>query len=139
LDGLSEAIKQMKNLARGGEIMEWVYHPKDLMLCTMDMPEDKPHYEVDLERCTSVAQILDWIAQVNAKTWSTPEIVGKLVIELNWLLYLQKNFCSFGQNLKVDKKDIRKLIDANLNSHARLERWKKKKAAGEKKRHAGLY
>ena len=112
--------------------MEWIYHPSDLALATMDMPEGKPDYYIELERCTSAAQILDWIAQVASKRWATPEIIGKLVIELNWLLHLQSNFCSCGLNLKVDKKDIRKIIDANLNRHARFERWEKKKFAREK-------
>lgn len=36
-------------------------------------------YDVDLERCNTPAEVLDWIFQVKQKTWCTPEIIFDLL------------------------------------------------------------
>ena len=53
-------------------------------------------YEVDLERCRTSAQVLDWIMQVASKQWSTDAIVASLVRAINDLLAPQATLCSFG-------------------------------------------
>jgi hypothetical protein len=53
-------------------------------------------YEVDLDRCRSSAEILDWIAQLEQKTWCDATCVGNLVRALNRILRLQGNFCGGG-------------------------------------------
>lgn len=41
--------------------------------------KDHFFYEVDLERCRDSAELLDWILQVNLKTWCTPSIIKELL------------------------------------------------------------
>ena len=36
-------------------------------------------YEVDLESCTTAAEILDWILQITRKSWTTAEDIGNLI------------------------------------------------------------
>ncbi len=50
-------------------------------------------YQVDLDRCKSAAAVLDWIAQVSAKTWCTREDAGALVEALDACLDLQGTLC----------------------------------------------
>jgi hypothetical protein len=51
--------------------------------------------EVDLSRCRTSAELLDWIYQVCQKTWATDAILAGLIraLELN----PQATFCSFGK------------------------------------------
>ena len=63
-------------------------------------------YEVDLERCTTSAQVLDWIVQVSKKTWATDAIVADLVRALDDVLDMQGTLCPFGQARIVDVKQL---------------------------------
>lgn len=56
----------------------------------------KPGYEVYLDRCTTSAQVLDWIMQIGKKTWATKEIIADLVLKLDEILDIQGNLCSMG-------------------------------------------
>jgi hypothetical protein len=86
---------------------EWIYNCNDLTLWLTV----QPHYEVDLERCNTSAQVLDWIAQVAGKIWATDKIVGALVRKLDEVLYLQKNFCPGGITGSGRKTvNVRKLL-----------------------------
>ena len=60
-------------------------------------------YEVDLERCLSSAEILDWIVQIQKKSWVTPKIIYDLIQALDDILDIQGNFCSSGKNLRPSK------------------------------------
>lgn len=51
-------------------------------------------YNVDLERCKTSAQVLDWVVQVSKKNWATPHLIGLLVVALDKELNLQANLCS---------------------------------------------
>lgn len=51
-------------------------------------------YVIDLDRCTTSAQVLDWIVQVSKKRWATPELIGQMVRLLDKELDLQHNICS---------------------------------------------
>jgi hypothetical protein len=74
-----------------------------------------PRYEVSLQRCRSSAMVLDWIAQVAAKSWVTAEIFGELVFALNDYLRLQRNYCSCGEELRLRTGDeIIEVVDKNL-------------------------
>jgi hypothetical protein len=53
-------------------------------------------YEVDLEQCTTSAQVLDWIAQVAMKTWATDAVIAGLIRALDAVLDLQSNLCGMG-------------------------------------------
>ena len=50
-------------------------------------------YEVDLERMPDARAVLNWISQVQKKTWATPKVVGDLVCLLDALLDFQGCIC----------------------------------------------
>ncbi len=62
----------------------------------------KTWYEIDLERCNDPAQILDWIFQLNGKTWITNDLLGQVVRALDNACHeifgrgIQGTFCPFG-------------------------------------------
>lgn len=56
----------------------------------------RPWYEIDLERCNTSAQVLDWIIQLSKKTWATAEIISDLVKVFDEYLDIQGNICSIG-------------------------------------------
>src|SRR5688572_15832951 len=50
-------------------------------------------YEIDLERCTTSAQVLDWIFQIAEKTWATDRVLAALLHALNAILHPQSTLC----------------------------------------------
>jgi hypothetical protein len=48
-------------------------------------------YEIDLDSCTSSAQVLDWIAQVSHKTWATDRVLAGLIRALDDCFGFQEN------------------------------------------------
>ena len=40
-------------------------------------------YCVDLDRCKTLANVLEWILQVSGKSWATESVVGSLVKEMD--------------------------------------------------------
>ena len=65
---------------------------------------EHPGYQIDLDRCNSSAQVLDWIVQVSKKNWATDEVVGSLVKELDQALHIQGNLCPCGTDKPFDAK-----------------------------------
>ena len=51
-------------------------------------------YEVDLERCSSAQEVLDWIFHITKKRWATDTVVAGLVRDLS--LYLDTIALSHG-------------------------------------------
>lgn len=66
----------------------WRYKPQT---CTLEWNQ---HYEIDLERCRTAAQVLDWIMQVAGKAWVTDKCLAGLVHALDELLHPQETMCS---------------------------------------------
>jgi hypothetical protein len=87
---------------------QWRYDPEVLVLIfTMDDQRDH-HYEVDLERCKTSAQVLDWIMQVAGKNWATPQVMYDLIRAIDDLLHLQSNYCSWGEERNPDVYEVLK-------------------------------
>ena len=59
-------------------------------------------YEIDLETFVNSAEILDWIAQLDGKTWVSSTDLGDLVRLMNDLLPFQPNFCGGGVDRRAD-------------------------------------
>ena len=98
----------------------WVYDPETLVVCyRLD------EYEVDLEECSTSAQILDWIFQFASKSWATNEAVGDLVMILHRLLHPQANLCSGGEERgPLPKGDaLRKLIAKRIRETEIVDQW----------------
>jgi hypothetical protein len=78
---------------------DWWYSQKNL---TLEFHGERDGYEVDLERCNTPAQAMDWIFQIAGKNWATPEVLGHLIQALDDLLEPQANLCSFGHRKTMD-------------------------------------
>jgi hypothetical protein len=68
------------------------------------------YYELDLDGCTSSAQVLDWICQIAGKLWGDTEVVAGLVYALDDVLHPQANLCSFGVGRQLSRSRIRHLV-----------------------------
>jgi hypothetical protein len=84
-------------------------------------------YEVDLDTCTTSAEVLDWILQIAGKAWASPEhggldpthnpdgwtedqIIAGLVRALDDVLHPQAHLCSSGQSKRLGKRRIAELV-----------------------------
>lgn len=67
-------------------------------------------YGLDLERANNSAELLDWIFQINYKAWATPEVMKKLLDEINKACLIvfdrsaQVTYCPSGVDKKVNWK-----------------------------------
>ena len=61
-------------------------------------------YEVDLEKMSTSAQMLDWIFQVSNKTWAERKDVGDLIQALEDLLQPQGTLCGGGTGGSLGKE-----------------------------------
>jgi len=77
-------------------------------------------YELDLERCRTSAEMLDWIAQLAHKSWATPAILSGAVHALDDVLEPQRNLCGFGVSKRLSRSTVRKLVDAFGSEHSEL-------------------
>lgn len=64
-------------------------------------------YEVDLERCRTSAEVLDWIVQIHRKCWG-PDAVSDLVSAFSFLLKPQQTMCGCG--IEHGPIDVKALI-----------------------------
>ena len=53
-------------------------------------------YWIDLERCRTSSQVLDWIMQVAKKSWADDETLASLVRALDYALRPQATLCRLG-------------------------------------------
>lgn len=61
----------------------WVYHAATRELGYRDGERQRETYWVDLDRCRSGGEVLDWIAQLEEKAWLTETDLGHFVRALN--------------------------------------------------------
>lgn len=72
-------------------------------------------YEIDLDSCTTSAEVLDWICQIAGKTWGGSDaehaaITAGLVQAFDDVLNPQANLCSSGRGTRLSKPQIRYLV-----------------------------
>jgi hypothetical protein len=77
--------------------VSWRYDAERLVLELHD-EAGRWLYEVDLERCRTSAEVLDWIFQVTKKRWATDAVIGGLVRELERLFDPQSTLCTAGKD-----------------------------------------
>ena len=103
----------------------WVYHPDTFVLRFAEGTTDE--YEVDLDRCKTSAEVLDWIFQVSKKGWVTAAEVGELVGALEYLLDPQCNLCSLGQDKPIDPRaTVARVLKERVADEAKLEDMRRK-------------
>lgn len=94
-------IERLKNPVWG----EWTYDYSSKCLC-FRIRGDSEDYYIPLGKINKSSQILDWIFQLNAKTWATPEVMKDLLEALDFLLKPQANYCSFGTDKSCESETI---------------------------------
>ena len=79
---------------------------------TYELVYQKGVYHVDLDRCCTSAQVLDWIQHVAGKTFAhkNPECIFDLVCALKDLLELPVGYCTWGK-MSDEIIDIRSRVD----------------------------
>ena len=105
----------------------WRFNQENLTLTleATDGPFDPTggfFYEIDVEKCGTPAQMLDWIFQMEAKIFVTDKDLSDLVRALNVLLYPQATLCSFGHPKKLDVRGyLRACEDQEVDEHQAAE------------------
>jgi len=75
----------------------WLLDPEAAVLWHRDYG-----YEIDLERCLTSAQVLDWIMQVNGKEWPDQAATTFGLVEaFDAVLHPQQHLCSFGTSKRL--------------------------------------
>lgn len=98
----------------------WVLDPKRLVLVLGDSATGRWVYEVDLERCSTCAGILDRLAHILGKGWASNEILGDLVRALNDVLRFRPNLCGGGK--ERGRIDVKAIIASAMKSTERRQR-----------------
>jgi hypothetical protein len=78
---------------------DWLLNPGKLTLTHEGVSGG---YEIDLERINSAAQILDWIFQVQGKSWADATAVHDLLRAFEDVLDPQANYCSGGRAQRAE-------------------------------------
>lgn len=77
-------------LKHGHRWGDWMLDAERLCLCLVrDASQSEPlpnAYEIDLERITDPALIVDWLEHMSHKRWASPEHMGNLTLALLRLL-----------------------------------------------------
>ena len=53
-------------------------------------------YEIELERCRTSAEVLDWIFQIYLKSWATAKTIHDLLTHFQKHINPQATLCSYG-------------------------------------------
>ena len=77
-------------------------------------------YQVDLERCTTSAETLDWIMQVTDEVGATPAVLSGLVHALHDVLEPQSTLCGLGNSMELSKAAVRSRVAAFAGRHPEL-------------------
>jgi hypothetical protein len=80
---------------------DWMFESKNLTLV-----HAVEKYEINLEEIHSSAAILDWIFQILGKQWADARTIYDLLRAIDDILSPQANYCSFGQDVRVDSSKI---------------------------------
>lgn len=119
--GRQEEAKAILNPYRDEETKpkyEWKLNEAGLALELYDQ-NGHQEYWVDLERCRTSAEVLDWIVQVAGKNFGSDRVIGALVCAMDRLMNLQLNMCSGGvERGPIKVKDIlkRRAVGAILSN-----------------------
>lgn len=88
------------------------FTPWKLNLKTYELEFAGGIYAIPLGEIRNSSIMLDWIFQLNRKTWTTPLIMKKLLDALQYFLDPQANYCPWEEDLRVENP--RELIERRL-------------------------
>src|SRR5262245_25863118 len=105
------------------KIGDWTYHPTSLVV---RYSKGAFKYEVDLEKCTTSAEMLDWIIYVKKRSSAHRGCVEDLVAILDRLLDPQDTLCSWGKEKgPLPKRNaLRKLIAKHIKQWQVIDCWR---------------
>jgi hypothetical protein len=109
---LGAACSRIPSPAHGDRWGSWAFDAKRLAL-TYEPADSPGWWEVDLERMTDPARMLDAIFQFSTKVWAPRRAVGDLVQALDDLLDPQSTLCSWGQSKTLDATKHLEELTAN--------------------------
>lgn len=89
----------------------WRLNTRTVELVYETSTHPRIRYAVDLERCRTSAEMLDWIMQVSGKLWADDAVLAGLVHALNGLLNPQGNLCPGGSSRQMKRVAIRDSVD----------------------------
>lgn len=72
--------------------------------------EDPCDYYIPLRELVNSAKLLDWIFQVESKTWATPELLGYLLKALSTIMQPQRHICSGGDDQTINVENYLKTV-----------------------------
>lgn len=81
-------------LSHGDRWGNWAYNARTLVIENESCPGG---YEIDLERCTTAGEVLNWIVHMSCKRWMEDKELGDLVKALHDILDLYR----LSQNGKI--------------------------------------
>jgi len=94
---------------------KWTFDRENLCLAHRD-----EHYEIDLEEVDSSAAMLDWIFQIQSKSWADANTVHDLLRAFSDILDPQVNYCPGEQDRRPNVgKILRAFIDGRSTNHMR--------------------
>ncbi len=73
-------------------VLNWTFDRQRLVITHAFMES----YEVDVEQMSTSAEMLDWIFQLQGKTWVTEKDMGALIFMLRHIVHPQEHLCSGG-------------------------------------------
>src|SRR5690606_4151805 len=95
-----------------------IFAPWKFKKSTLELTIDKEEagkgqvrYAIDLEKCTTSAEVLDWIMQVVGKNWGTDQVIASLIRALQYYLRPQETLCSLGK--EQGPLNVKKVIQEN--------------------------
>ena len=74
-------------LSHGDRWGHWVYNARNLTL-VIKKPPYHSEYEIDLERCSTASEALNWIVHMSCKTWMDDKNLADLIRALHDVLDL---------------------------------------------------
>lgn len=90
-------------LARDPRWGNWRWQKSNNVLLYRRKSDAFDVYEIDLDKATSCAGLLDWVFQVYRKRWMSPKDIKDLLDAFTHILDPQANMCSFGKDVAAKR------------------------------------
>jgi hypothetical protein len=87
----------------------WTLNP-ELRILELLSPHGNYVYEIDLDTCTTSAEVLDWLCQVAGKVWADDAVLAGLVRAIDDVLHPQAHLCSGGIPRTLPRDRIAALV-----------------------------
>jgi hypothetical protein len=90
----------MRGIRDGASWGNWRLDAETLTLVL----ESPSYYEIRLDEITDSAQMLDWIFQIQTKSWATNDVIGNLIRAFDDIFMPQGTLCGQGAGKTINAK-----------------------------------